>query len=404
MKFSVLLPTRNRLELLKYAVETVRRQDYDDWELIISDNFSDDDIVGYVCSLNEPRIKYFRTESFVPVTDNWNNALYKATGEYIIMLGDDDCLMKGYFSKIRQLIETYSNPDFIYTSAYLYSYPGVMPNYPDGFLHLYDYASFFRSSKEPFLLNKNTAIELVRQSMNLNMSFTYNMQHSIISRIFIDSLGSKGYFFQSPYPDFYATNVIFLMAKRILIYPIPIVTIGISQKSFGYYFFNNQEKLGVDFLKNLPNIEHSNKIKHILLPGSYNTTFWLLAMEAIKENYGSEFNLRVSYRTYRFKQILYMFTGYFRNNTVSKSEFHEFIRKINTLEKLTYGISLYTAYKLANIIPNDLRLALNKLFVNTFLGDLHLKEAKKHNEFKNILEVFVNVNPFESTETTPSAI
>jgi hypothetical protein len=312
--------------------------------------------------------------------------------------------MKGYFLKILQLIETYSNPDFIYTSAYLYSYPGVMPDYPDGFLHRYDYASFFRSSKGPFLLDKNTAIELVRQSMNLKMSFTYNMQHSIICRRFIDSLGSKGYFFQSPYPDFYATNVIFLTAKRILIYPIPIVTIGINKKSFGYYFFNKQEKLGVDFLKNLPNIEHSNKIKHILLPGSYNTTFWLLAMEAIKENFGSEFNLRVSYRTYRFKQILYMFTGYFRNNTVSKSEFHEFIGKINTLEKLTYGISLYIAYKSANIIPDGLRLALNKLFVKTFLGDLHLKEAKKHNEFKNILEVFLNVNPLESTETTPSAI
>ena len=34
MKFSVLLPTRDRLELLRLAVETVRRQDYDDWEII----------------------------------------------------------------------------------------------------------------------------------------------------------------------------------------------------------------------------------------------------------------------------------------------------------------------------------------------------------------------------------
>ena len=45
MKFSVLLPTRNRLEYLRYAVETVRRQDYADWEIIVSDNCSEDDIV-----------------------------------------------------------------------------------------------------------------------------------------------------------------------------------------------------------------------------------------------------------------------------------------------------------------------------------------------------------------------
>ena len=68
MKFSVLLPTRNRKELLARAIETVRRQDYENWEIIISDNFSDEDISGYISSLSETRIKYFRTENFVTVT------------------------------------------------------------------------------------------------------------------------------------------------------------------------------------------------------------------------------------------------------------------------------------------------------------------------------------------------
>ena len=80
MKFSVLLPTRNRLEYLRYAIETVLRQDYQNWEVIVSDNCSEDDIAGYVASLNDPRICYVRTDTFVPVTDNWNNALRLSTG------------------------------------------------------------------------------------------------------------------------------------------------------------------------------------------------------------------------------------------------------------------------------------------------------------------------------------
>ena len=48
MLFSVLLPTHDRLEYLRYAVESVRRQDEDDWELIVSDNDSTDDIAGFV--------------------------------------------------------------------------------------------------------------------------------------------------------------------------------------------------------------------------------------------------------------------------------------------------------------------------------------------------------------------
>ena len=100
MKLSVLIPTRNRLKYLKYGVATVLRQDYADWELIISDNDSEEDIEGYVHSLDDPRIKYYRTDRFIPVTDNWNNALKKSSGEYVIMLGDDDALMRGHFSTI----------------------------------------------------------------------------------------------------------------------------------------------------------------------------------------------------------------------------------------------------------------------------------------------------------------
>ena len=80
MLFSVLLPTHDRLEYLRYAVESVRRQDEDDWELIVSDNDSTDDIAGFVEGLGDERVRYVRTESFVPVTENWNNALRHSRG------------------------------------------------------------------------------------------------------------------------------------------------------------------------------------------------------------------------------------------------------------------------------------------------------------------------------------
>ncbi len=70
MTFSVLLPTHNRLEYLRYAVESVRRQDDPEWEIVISDNDSTDDIAGYVEGLADTRVRYVRTDSFVPVTQN----------------------------------------------------------------------------------------------------------------------------------------------------------------------------------------------------------------------------------------------------------------------------------------------------------------------------------------------
>lgn len=387
MKFSVLLPTRNRLELLKYAVETVRRQDYDDWEIIISDNFSKEDVASYVQSLKEPRIKYYRTESFVPVTDNWNNALEKSSGDYVIMLGDDDCLMKGFFTTIRRVVKTYSDPDFIYTKAYLYAYPGVLPDSPQGFLRPYSFAPFFRSAKEPFWLSRNKAAQLVRQSMNFKMTYTFNMQHSIVSRRCINQLRSRGTFFQSPYPDFYAMNVLFLTAKKILVCPYPLVTVGISPKSFGFYFFNKREDKGIEFLNNLGDLKSVERLRNVILPqGSMDRTSWLVAMETIKANFRSDFRLRVNYNRYRYLQILYVYGQ-------SKDRVAEMLKLLHWWEKLVYAPFISLAAKLSNLLPSDFRNKIvGKLLL--FIIKTPVVDAPKSDEYyDNILEVFDRVEP-----------
>lgn len=352
MKFSVLLPTRNRLELLRYAVETVRRQPYRDWEVIISDNDSEQDIKGFVDALKDPRIKYFRTERFVPVTENWNLALRKSSGDYVIMLGDDDCLMQGYFTTIHRLIEDFLSPDFIYTSAYLFAYPGVLPEFPKGFLQPYGYASFFRPSDDAYWLDRESAREVVDKSLNFRVCFGYNMQYFTIRRSFIESLKHQGDFFQSPYPDYYAANVSFLKAEKILIYPKPVVTIGISPKSFGYYFFNNQEKSGVEFLNNLPDRSVMENLQGIVLPGTDMNTFWLIAMETMKKNYESQMSLDVNHARYRFLQIFHMARKFFReNDPIGIDVLREFNRLLTIKEKYLYALPLRIYYKTMRIFP-----------------------------------------------------
>src|SRR5450755_3768767 len=237
MKFSVLLPTRNRLEYLRYAIETVRRQDYGDWEIIVSDNCSEDDIAGYVRETGDARIKHFRTDQFVPVTENWNAALERSTGDYVVMLGDDDGLLPGYFSTLLRTIESFSDPDFVYVSAYFYAYPGVMPDAPNGFLKP-DRNGVF-GEKEPFWLDVGRARGIARGYLDFRMPVASNMQFSLVSRRKIEELSRSGPFFQSPYPDFYATPALFLKSARILICPLPLVIIGITPKSYGFFHFNN---------------------------------------------------------------------------------------------------------------------------------------------------------------------
>lgn len=395
MKFSVLLPTRNRLELLRYAIETVRRQDYEDWEIIVSDNDSEQDIAGYVESIADPRIRYFRTDSFVPVTDNWNNALEKSVGDYVLMLGDDDCLMQHCLSTLFKLIGDQGKPDFLYTNALLYAYPGVVPGEPEGYLQPIGYAEFLRSVMEPFWLDREKARRHVRDAMNFRMTYGYNMQYAVIGRDFIKSLQGLGKFFQSPYPDFYAMNMMMLKAKRILVCPYPLVTIGISPKSFGYYYFNRQEQAGTTFLKNIPDPGMAQRLEKVILPGTDMNTSWLIAMETVSDNCGTEVALRANYGRYRRLQVLRVFSWAVLDRENAKLRLNDLWGKLGFLEKaLSAGLSL-TAH-LTRLLPQRRRLHLiNWMFVLTGVSmKFFPKQIRGH--YQNILEVHERVDPLAS--------
>ena len=403
MRFSVLLPTRNRLDLLRYAVETVRRQDWDDWEIVVSDNASEQDVAGYVSSLGEPRITYVRTERPLPVTDNWNNAVAHSRGDYLIMLGDDDCLLKGCLRRASDLVDRYRTPDCIYANALLYAYPGVMPGLPNGFLRPYDFAPFFRGAPPDFKLEPSQRHDLARAALNFEMRYTFNMQHFIVSRRFVESLGAAGPFYQSPYPDFYAANVALLKARSLVVSAVPMVAVGISPKSFGYYYFNEQEKKGVEFLDNLPDEETARRLSHVILPGLADKTSWLIAVERIRANYGLELGLRVNYGRYRRLQVLHVFS---RHSLARRcrdprlagciEEFEALRARLRPWERALYLGPLRLAAAIGRFLPGRIRERVVRSFL-LWMGktpQLDLRETEPRHA--NILEVFERVDPQSS--------
>jgi glycosyltransferase involved in cell wall biosynthesis len=390
MKFSVLLPTRNRLDLLSYAIETVRRQDYPNWEIIVSDNCSDQDIPGYVRSLCDDRIKYSRSPKLIPVTDNWNNALDLSSGDYIIMLGDDDGLMKGYFSTLREVIEKHDTPDLIYTSALLYAYPSVMPGFPDGFLLSYANKRIYRSASDPFWLEKSEAARLAQHSLNFRMRFEYNMQFSLVRKKFIEGMMKYGPFYQSPYPDYYASNAMMLKANRILVVPKPLVTIGISPKSFGFYYFNNLESKGNEFLQNVQS-EVEPQLRSIVLPGTDMNTSWLLSMETLVKNFGGEFGIRANRNRYRFLQICAVYAKVILGRPEVASSLDEMRRKMTLLEHLLYRIPLSILAVLAPLMPKPMRALIARGLVS--ITGSHQRDVlpKIEGKYITILDVFYQV-------------
>jgi glycosyltransferase involved in cell wall biosynthesis len=339
MLLSVLLPTHDRLEYLRYAVESVRRQDDGDWEIIVSDNDSADDVAGYVTELGDERIRYVRTDGFVPVTDNWNNALRHSRGEYVVMLGDDDALLPGYLTALRRLVDRFERPEVIYTGALLFAYPGVLPDGPAGYVRSGSSASFFTGATEPFRLDPQAAHGLVHDAMSLRATYPFNMQYVAVARAAVDNLAANDDFYRSPFPDFYAMNLLFARAGQIVIDPEPRVVIGITKSSYGYFHFNQREAEARALLNNdATEPEVRAAIEPRLVPGTNLNTGWLLAMESLHRRLGCPPDLRPDYRRYRRLQAVYCYQHHYVDGSVSRADLDVLRPRLSPAERIVFGL------------------------------------------------------------------
>jgi glycosyltransferase involved in cell wall biosynthesis len=97
---SVCIPTRNRPEYLRVAMESVLAQSFSDLELIISDNSTNGENQAVAAAFHDDRIRYFRVDGDLALVDNWISAWSKATGKYCAILGDDDLLERDFLTRL----------------------------------------------------------------------------------------------------------------------------------------------------------------------------------------------------------------------------------------------------------------------------------------------------------------
>jgi glycosyltransferase involved in cell wall biosynthesis len=89
--FSIVIPTRNRPELAAIAIKSVLRQDFQDFEVVVSDNSSPEDepeLEKVVAKTADSRVRYVRPPAELTMGEHWEFALGHARGEYVGYLTD----------------------------------------------------------------------------------------------------------------------------------------------------------------------------------------------------------------------------------------------------------------------------------------------------------------------------
>jgi len=121
-RFSIVIPTRERPSTLEYTLASCLVQD-GDFEVVVSDNCSGPATRELVERLADARVRYIRTPELLAMTDSLEFAVSHARGEYVVVQGDDDGLLRHALPVIDGIIRV--------TGASLLRWDSAVYNWPD---------------------------------------------------------------------------------------------------------------------------------------------------------------------------------------------------------------------------------------------------------------------------------
>lgn len=296
VKFSVVVPTRQRDKTLFYTLKSCLNQDFDDYEIIVCDNCSSKETKEVVDSFNDPKIKYVRSDVDLPMSQNWELALSKTQGDYVIVLGDDDALLPYTLKELDRL--TQNNCKVIRWERIYYSWPCLLPK---------EYANQLTLNVDRTFEYINSA-ELIKNLIEFNdgdytkLPMFYN---SAVHKDVIAELKSRtGRIFSAMTPDMYSGFAIAMINDGYLSVHAPFsINAGSSASSGAAAVFSEErlqktknfialgESLGFEWDKRLPKCPSI----HIALFDSY--------IKALKALEGKDFEFEDKIRKNMIIQI-----------------------------------------------------------------------------------------------------
>lgn len=117
---SVVIAVRDRAELLREALISIQNQTLSDWECIVVDDYSHDDLQVIVSSFNEPRFRYHRNPGKAGVSAARNYGNRQAKADWIAVADSDDINLPNRLEATLHYLSTHPDTDVIYGTIYAF--------------------------------------------------------------------------------------------------------------------------------------------------------------------------------------------------------------------------------------------------------------------------------------------
>jgi glycosyltransferase involved in cell wall biosynthesis len=233
--FNVIIPTRERADTLLHCLRTVIAQNYADLNIIVSDNFGQDNTREVVESFSDKRITYINTGKRLSMSHNWEFALNHVSKGWVMYLGDDDGLMPGCLTKAAKVI-TDTNCDAIATKLSHYFWPDS------------------KVWEDCLMIPTTTGMEIRDSKVWLAKLMNGSVSYTELPMLYTGGLAKKsvvdtardssGRFFLSMTPDVYSAIAIASVTRSYVMLKEPIFLSGASSHSNGASWFGGNKNPG----------------------------------------------------------------------------------------------------------------------------------------------------------------
>ncbi len=248
--FTVIIPTKDRAKYLFHTLRTCTIQDYDNLEIIVSDDGSTDNTREVVeeAASKDPRVRYVSPGSGVGMRENFEFALNQVRPGYVVALGGDDGLLPGGIQGMWEMLSS--------TGMDMLSWPAPMYSYPDTRGSKGQLAIYYR--KKSKIVNSHEF--LARQAKHLNylgdIESPMFYVKGVVSTKLIDNVRKRSVdqrFYACSTPDGYSGIVLAGEVKQYAFSGKPFSIYGLSPASQGLGYLSNEEKAkksSEEFFKN----------------------------------------------------------------------------------------------------------------------------------------------------------
>ncbi len=128
--FSVIIPTYNRADLIGIAIESVLKQSYGSWELLIVDDGSTDNTKEVVTTYTDQRIKYIHQKNAERSAAR-NNGIKQSKGSYICFLDSDDYYLPQRLQLLYNSLQQLNFPQAAFYTGLVLDIDGVLAERPE---------------------------------------------------------------------------------------------------------------------------------------------------------------------------------------------------------------------------------------------------------------------------------